>query len=100
GFTAARHEVALPDARLIVAEGLDTDIINHFSAREWQEALRACKGMTLRSEVFAQDAEKFGNTSDARKRALTPYTVSAQNCFIQLLQPKGKNRHAVFAVME
>ena len=100
GFNATHHEIALPDARLIAAEGLDSGIMDHLSANEWQEALRACKGMTLRSEVFAQDAEKFGNTADARMRAMTPYTVSAQNCFIQLLQPKGKNRHAVFAVME
>lgn len=100
GFNATHHEIALPDARLIAAEGLDAGILDHLTAQEWQEALRACKGMTLRTEVFAQDAEKFGNTADARMRAMTPYTVSAQNCFIQLLQPKGKNRHAVFAVME
>jgi RHS repeat-associated protein len=100
GFNATHYEIALPDARLIAEEGLDAGILDHLTAQEWQEALRACKGMTLRTEVFAQDAEKFGNTADARKRALTPYTVSAQNCFIQLLQPKGKNRHAVFAVME
>jgi len=100
GFNVTHHEIALPDARLIAAEGLDSGNMDHLSANEWQEALRACKGMTLRTEVFAQDAEKFGNTADARKRALTPYTVSTQNCFIQLLQPKGKNRHAVFAVME
>ncbi|MCC5907084.1 MAG: VCBS repeat-containing protein [Balneolaceae bacterium] len=100
GFAATHHEVALRDARLVAAEGLDEIILDSLSSQEWQEAMRACKGMTLRSEIFARDSEKYGNTPEAMKRELTPYTVSSQNCFIQLLQPKGNNDHAVFTVME
>ncbi|NNV57631.1 insecticidal toxin complex protein [Panacibacter sp. KCS-6] len=100
GFVVTHHEVALPDARLVAASGIDPTIISHLSAQEWREALRACKGMGLRSEVFARDAIKFGNTDEARKKELTPYTVSTHNCLIELLQPKGKNKFAVFTVKE
>jgi len=100
GFPATHHEVALPDARLVTAPGIDPTIIDHLSAQEWQEALRACKGMGLRSETFAKDAVKFGNTDEARKKELTPFSVATHNCVIELLQPKGKNKHAVFVVKE
>jgi RHS repeat-associated protein len=100
GFTVNHHEVALPDARLIAAPGIDPAILNHLSVQEWREALRVCKGMGLRSEVFAKDAIKFGNTDEARKKELTPYVVSTHNCVIELLQPKGKNKFAVFTVKE
>jgi RHS repeat-associated protein len=94
------HEVSLPDARLITAPGLDPTLINQLSGQEWQEALRACKGMALRSEKFARDAIKYGNTEEALKKELTPFFVATHNCVIELLQPKGKNKHAVFAVKE
>lgn len=100
GFTATHHEVALPDARLVAAPGVDPTMLNHLSGREWQEVLRACKGMPLRSETFAIDAIKFGNTEAARKKELTPFSVATHNCVIELLQPKGKNKHAVFVVKE
>ncbi len=93
-------EVALPDARLITAPGLDPALINELSGHEWQEALRACKGMALRSETFALDATKFENSIEARKKELTPFSVATHNCVIELLQPKGKNKHAVFVVKE
>lgn len=100
GFSVAQNEVALPDARIVTAPGMDPDIFNHLSRQEWQEALRACKGMVLRSETFAKDAIKSGNTNEARKKELTPFSVTTHNCFIELLQPKGKNKHAVFVVKE
>ncbi|HMR19403.1 MAG TPA: SpvB/TcaC N-terminal domain-containing protein, partial [Sphingobacterium sp.] len=100
GFAVTHHEVALPDAQLTVAPGIDPEIINSLSAKERQEALRACKGMALRSEIFAKDAVKFDNTDEARKKELTPFTVATHNCVIELLQPKGKNKHAVFIVKE
>lgn len=100
GFPTTHHEATLPDAKLVVASGLNPNLLEKLTADEWREAMRACKGMTLRSEVFAHDAEKFGNTDDAKKRALTPYTVGTHNCFIELVQPKGKNKHAVFVVKE
>jgi len=94
------HEVALPDARLVKAPGLDPTLINDLSAQELQEAFRACKGMALRSETFAKDAIKFSNTDDARQKELIPFSVATHNCVIELLQPKGKNKHAVFVVKE
>ena len=100
GFTAIHHEVALPDARLIVAPGIDPFLLNPLSAQEWQEGLRACKGIGLRTEIFARDAIKFGNTAEARKKELTPFSVASNNCMIELIQPKGKNKHAVFAVKQ
>ncbi|HLP37240.1 SpvB/TcaC N-terminal domain-containing protein [Lacibacter sp.] len=100
GFTVIHPEVTLPDALLVVAPGMDSSLVSNLSSQEWQEAFRACKGMALRSETFARDAIKFGNTVEARKRELTPFSVATHNCVIELLQPKGKNNHAVFVVKE
>jgi len=99
-FPVIHHELPLPDARLVAAPGIDPVILDHLSIQEWQEAIRACKGMGLRSEIFTKDAIKYGNTEEAKIRELTPYSVSRQNCVIELLQPKGKNKHAVFIVKE
>lgn len=101
GFPIAElQEKSLTDARLIASPGLDADILDNLTVQEWREAVRACKGMALRSEVFARDAVKNGDTEDAKKKELTPYTVATHNCVIELLQPKGKNKHAVFVVKE
>ena len=96
GFPAAHPEVALPDARLIATPGILPALLDQLSGDEWQEASRACKGLALRTEVFARDAIKSGNTTQAQKNELTPYSVTSQNCLIELLQPKGKNKYAVF----
>jgi RHS repeat-associated protein len=100
GFPTPHHEVALPDARLVTASGIDSTLLNHLSMQEWQEAYRCCKGMGLRSETFARDAVKFGNIDEARKKELIPFSVATHNCVIELVQPKGKNKHAVFVVKE
>ena len=100
GFPVTHHEVALPDARLVAAPGINPSAIDHLSSQEWQEALRACKGMALRSETFAKDAIKFNNAPAAIQKELTPFSVATHNCIIELLQPKGKNKHAVFVVKE
>ncbi len=100
GFSVLHHENDLPDARLLTAPGLNPTLLDHLSGQEWQEALRACKGMGLRSETFALDAIRFGNTDEARKKELTPFSVATHNCMIELLQPKGKNKHAIFVVKE
>lgn len=97
GFAVVNLETPLPDARLIATSGLD---IAHLNAQEWQEALRACKGMGLRSEVFAKDAPLVGASPEQRQKELTPYTVATHNCIIELLQPKGQNQHAIFIVKE
>jgi len=90
-------ELALPEARIINAEG---NTISNLNTLEWREALRACKGMALRTEVFAKDAVKLGNTIEAKLQELMPYNVATHNCVIELLQPQGKNKHAVFVVKE
>jgi len=100
GFTVVSHEVPLPDARIVAAPGLSATIIEHLSAEEWREALRACKSMALRSEVFAKDAPPVGATLGELQKELTPYSVAAHNCVIELLQPKGQNQHAIFVVKE
>ena len=102
GFPVSHHEVELPDAKIVDTQG---NILNNLNAQEWQEALRACKGMPLRSEIFALDAIKFENTDAAqialaRQKELTPFSVGTHNCMIELIQPKGKNKHAVFVVKE
>lgn len=100
GFTAVNHEKDLDDAFIIPAKGIPQSVIDKLSPEEYQQALRACKGMPLRSEVFALDAIKYGDTPAARKKELTPYSVATHNCVIELLQPKGKNKYAVFIVKE
>lgn len=100
GFEVSHHEQPLSDARLIAVPGLTDPILDQLSAQEWQEALRACKGMGLRSEVFAKDAPLSGATPAQLQRQLTPYSVATHNCIIELLQPKGQNKHAVFVVKE
>lgn len=90
GFTATHSEHALPDA--IVVDENGRDITGELDAQDWQEALRACKGITLRAEVFADDTN--------RQKALTPYTVATHNCIIQRLQHRGDNKHAVFLAKE
>ena len=58
------------------------------------------QGNDFAIEVFARDAVRFGNTIAARKTELTPFSVATHNCVIEMLQPKGPNKHAVFIVKE
>ncbi|XEC94318.1 SpvB/TcaC N-terminal domain-containing protein [Paenibacillus tarimensis] len=88
GVSVVNHEIPLPDARVIAAPGLDPSMIDRLGTQEWREALRACKGMVLRSEVFSHDVPSL------------PYSAATHNCVIELLQPKGSNKHAIFIVKE
>ncbi len=93
-------EPELVDARLQLSSTIqDPDLLEKLSADEWREALRACKGMMLRQEVFAMDAPK-NSTSEALKLQAKPYTVATHNCNIQLVQPRDKNEFGVFTVTE
>ncbi|MFJ4617145.1 SpvB/TcaC N-terminal domain-containing protein [Streptomyces sp. NPDC088812] len=67
----------LPDSRL--PEGL--------TPREEREACRALKGRLLRQEVYGLDGSE---------RQSVPYSVLEHNFTVRLLQPAGRNRHAVF----
>lgn len=100
GFPAPDLEARLADVRLIAAPALDASLVARLSAEEWREAMRACKGRCLRSEVFAHDAPAVGATPEQIQRQLAPYSVEARNYVIELLQPKGPNKHAVFVVKE
>ena len=73
----------------------DTILPNQVSADEEREACRSLKGAMLRQEVYANDAEPNASAAQVQ-RARTPYTVTEQNFTIRLVQPRGKNRHAVW----
>ena len=97
----AANEPELKDAVLVAAPTIgDPGIIDRLDACQWREALRACKGMALRQEVFALDGGAADPTSAAFKKQFKPYSVATHNCIIQLLQPKAGNDHAVFLVTE
>lgn len=67
------------------------------SAEEWREAVRACKGMVLRQEVFELDVDAIAQGIHTRVRL---YSTAYHNSDIKRLQPQGGNRHAVFLVTE
>ena len=99
GFNVNHKEVPLPKSHIILAPALDVSLLDNLSIDELREASRACKSMGLRSEIFSDDTPD-DTTPQARKKALTPYSVATHNCVIELLQPKGENRHAVYIVKE
>jgi hypothetical protein len=65
---------------------LDT---NRIDINSLHEAYRALRGSVLRQEVYADDG------TDKEKH---PYTVTESNFVARLVQPKGKNKHAIFFV--
>lgn len=67
------------------------------SPEEWREAVRACKGMVLRQEVFELDVDAL---TQGRHKRVRLYTTAYHNCDIKRLQPRGSNRHAVFLATE
>jgi len=60
------------------------------STAEWCEALRACKGLAIRSEVYGLD----GTNGETK-----PYTIAQATCEIKRIQPKTNNRYASFQVI-
>lgn len=58
---------------------------------EYREAVRACKGIVLRQEIYAED----GNVNQEN-----PYSISTRNCLINLLQPRMNGNSAVFLSLE
>ena len=67
------------------------------SGEEWREALRACKGMMLRQEVYELDVDALERGED---RPVKLFSTAYHNCHIRRLQAKALNRHAVFLVAE
>ncbi|TXH37733.1 MAG: insecticidal toxin complex protein [Burkholderiaceae bacterium] len=94
-------EPDLPEGRLVAASTIaDPGALAALSPEERREAVRACKSLVLRQEVFARDAPVVGATAEDLRRQMLPYTVATHSCHVQLLQPRGPNRHAVFVVVE
>lgn len=81
-------ENALPEPDLATL-GLSTE--------EWREALRACKGMMLRQEIYELDVDALDKGEEKRVKL---FSTTYHNCHIQRLQPRAENRHAVFLVTE
>lgn len=82
------NEKLLPEPDLD-SEDLSTD--------EWRQALRACKGMVLRQEVYELDVDQLEAGKHAPVRL---FSTATHNCHVRRLQPNGQNRHAVFLVTE
>lgn len=69
----------------------------NLNAEEMREALRSCKGMMLRQEVYELDVDAF---TRGAHQPIKLYSTAYHNCHIQRLQPGGTNPHAVFLVTE
>jgi RHS repeat-associated protein len=65
----------------------DTTLPSGLSPDEEREACRSLKGMMLRQEIYALD----GSSKQPH-----PYSVTEQNFTIRAVQPKARNRRAVF----
>jgi len=74
----------------------ELDAGKHFP-EEWPEALRACKGMLLRQEVYELDIDALQR---GEHRPVKLFIAAYHNCCIHRLQPRLDNRHAVFLVAE
>ena len=74
----------------------------NLTAEEWREALRACKGMTLRQEVYELDVDALQPEGEKPPKQIPVrlFSTATHNCNIRRLQPKGGNQHAVFLVTE
>lgn len=78
------NEYPVPDAFI------DTSVIaRDLTPREVREAIRSCKGMLMRKEIYSLD--RSGKDE-------LPYTVEQQNCHIKILQPVNGKRFGVFLV--
>lgn len=67
-----------------------TELPSGLSGEEWRQALRACKSMVIRTEVYALDKTAYSEK---------PYSVQQQNCLVRLVQPMLENKHASFLVL-
>ncbi|HEX4961258.1 MAG TPA: SpvB/TcaC N-terminal domain-containing protein, partial [Thermoanaerobaculia bacterium] len=81
------QEQGLSDAETRAMLLDDTVLLAGLSTPQAREACRALKGSILRQEIYALDG------TEAAGR---PYSVSERNYTLNLLQPRGDNRHAVF----
>jgi RHS repeat-associated protein len=68
------------------------------SAEEWREALRACRGMAVRQEVYELDVDALHERGEHVPVRL--FSAASRTADVQRLQPKAGNQHAVFLVTE
>lgn len=64
GYAVTHDEHTLPEAKIVDVFG---NVVTDLTIEERREAVRACKSMPLRSEVFALDAPLVGATPDEIK---------------------------------
>ncbi|HLG55465.1 MAG TPA: SpvB/TcaC N-terminal domain-containing protein [Vicinamibacterales bacterium] len=74
------------------------DTVPELAADEWREAMRACKGTTLRQEVVELDVKALQERGAHKPVRL--FSAAQHNCHIRRVQHRGRNRHAVFLVTE
>src|SRR5262249_43979555 len=67
------------------------------TADEWRQALRACKGMLLRQEIYELDVKALELGEEIPVKL---FSTAYHNCHIDRLQLQGINQHAVFLVTE
>jgi RHS repeat-associated protein len=65
-------------------------IKDDLTAEELREAARTCKGLPLRTEVYAADGSALSDK---------PYSAAQSNVEIRRVQPKHSNRHACFMIV-
>jgi virulence plasmid B protein/glycosyltransferase TcdB-like subunit of Tc toxin/glycosyltransferase TcdB-like subunit of Tc toxinin len=82
------HEAELPEPD-IKQQNLD--------AEEFREAMRACKGIVLRQEIYELDVDVLAE--EGKHQPVKLYSTAYHNCHIQQLQKRGNNPHAVFLVI-
>ena len=82
------QENVLPEPDLSAAD---------LTAEEWREAVRACKGIVLRQEIYELDVDAL---EQGEHRAVKLFTARCHNCHIQRLQPGRKRQPAVFLATE
>jgi len=79
---------AMPEYRL---PDLPVDDGAALTPEERRQAARACKGMLLRQEVYADDGSP---------RQALPFSTAEHGCRVRLVQPQMANRYAVFLTHE
>jgi len=87
--TSSFRENNLPEPDLV------NDDLTH---EEWREAVRACKGMTLRQELYELDVNALHERNEQTPIRL--FSTAYHSCSIRKIQPKERNRNAIFLVTE
>ncbi len=98
-LTQFQHEYFSPHSPQFAENTLPEPDIDglKLNADEWCEALRACKGMMLRHEVYELEVDALSNNEEKRIKL---FSTAFHNCHVKCLQPCARNRHAVFLVTE